>query len=444
MARAHPAVVADGGSRRGKMSTRAASRLAWSLWAISVALTTVGLLLLTRNLSHPDVHVYDYWLENTLSAVLFSTVGAFVASRRPENPVGWLFCLLGLAFSISHSSAQYAIYAQLAQPGLLPAGGALAWISSWILPPFIGLQVFSFLLFPTGRLPGSRWMWLAWLTVASVVVGTISSAFTLGANAGLGPIQNPLAIEGFSNVYDVVLTLLTLLLVAAAFSPFVRLRRAGGVERQQIKWFAYAAAATVGGIVLAYMIPNTIDTPPWFERAGYAILIATTPAIPVSIGIAILRYRLYDIDRIINRTLVYGPLTAMLVALYVGGVLFLQYAFRALTGGESQLAIVASTLLIAALFNPLRRRVQTFIDHLFYRKKYDAAKTLEAFSAKLRDETDIEALNSELLSRVRETVQPEHVSLWLRPDADANGGHSVEPSHSRSRTHSGHQSSRRG
>ncbi len=444
MARAHPAVVADGGSRRGKMSTRAASRLAWSLWAISVALTTVGLLLLTRNLSHPDVHVYDYWLENTLSAVLFSTVGAFVASRRPENPVGWLFCLLGLAFSISHSSAQYAIYAQLAQPGLLPAGGALAWISSWILPPIIGLQVFSFLLFPTGRLPGSRWMWLAWLTVASVVVGTISSAFTLGANAGLGPIQNPLAIEGFSNVYDVVLTLLTLLLVAAAFSPFVRLRRAGGVERQQIKWFAYAAAATVGGIVLAYMIPNTIDTPPWFERAGYAILIATTPAIPVSIGIAILRYRLYDIDRIINRTLVYGPLTAMLVALYVGGVLFLQYAFRALTGGESQLAIVASTLLIAALFNPLRRRVQTFIDHLFYRKKYDAAKTLEAFSAKLRDETDIEALNSELLSRVRETVQPEHVSLWLRPDADANGGHSVEPSHSRGRTHSGHQSSRQG
>ena len=242
MARAQSAVVADGGSPGEKMSARAASRLAWSLWAISVALTTVGLLLLALNLSHPDVHVYDYWLENTLSAVLFSTVGAFVASRRAENPVGWLFCLLGLAFSVGHFSSQYAIYTLLAQPDSLPAGQALAWTSSWILPPIIGLQVFSFLLFPTGRLPGRRWMWLAWLTVASVVVGTLSSAFTFGANAGLDPIQNPLGIEGFSNVYDVVLTLLTLLIVAGAFSPFVRLRRAGRVERQQIKWFAYAAA----------------------------------------------------------------------------------------------------------------------------------------------------------------------------------------------------------
>jgi hypothetical protein len=245
---------------RGEGSARVASWMAWSLWALSVGLTVLSLLLLVLNHSHPDVHVYDYWLENTLSAVLFSTVGAIVASRRAENPVGWLFCLLGLAFSIGHFSSQYAIYAQLAQPDLLPAGQALAWISSWILPPIIGLQVFSFLLFPTGRLPSRRWMWLAWLTVASAVVGTISSAFSFGANGGLGPVQNPLGIEGFSNVYDAVLTFLTLLTVPAALSPFARLRRAGGVERQQIKWFAYAAAATVGGLALAYMIPNSIDT----------------------------------------------------------------------------------------------------------------------------------------------------------------------------------------
>src|SRR5215203_2137599 len=212
------------------MSASAAFRLAWSLWVISVALTASSLLLLVLNLSHPDVHVYDYWLENALSAVLYSTVGAIVASRRAENPVGWLFCLLGLAFSIGHSSSQYAIYARLAQPDLLPAGQALAWISSWILPPIIGLQVFSFLLFPTGRLPSRRWMWLAWLTVASAVAGTISSAFSFGANAGLGPVQNPLGIEGFSNVYEAVLTFLTLLNVSAALSPFARLRRAAGVE----------------------------------------------------------------------------------------------------------------------------------------------------------------------------------------------------------------------
>jgi len=389
------------------------------LWAISVALTTVSLLLLVLNHSHPDVHVYDYWLENTLSAVLFSTVGAIVASRRAENPGGWLFCLLGLAFSIGHCSSQYAIYTQLAQPGLLPAGQALTCISSWILPPIIGLQVFSFLLFPTGRPPSRRWMWLAWLTTAAVVVGTISSAFSFGANAGLGPVQNPLGIEGFSNVYAMVLTLLTLLIVPAALSPFARLRGAEGVERQQIKWFAYAAAATVGGLVLAYMIPNSIDTPPWFEWVGYALLIATTPAIPVSIGIAILRYRLYDIDLLINRTLVYGGLTVALALVYVGSVTAGQALLELLTGQGRlpQLAVVVSTLVVAALFSPLRRRIQNVIDRRFYRRKYDAAKTLEVFSVKLRHETDLGALSDDLVGVVRETMQPEHVSLWLRtPD----------------------------
>jgi hypothetical protein len=406
------------------MRSRASSWIAWSLWALSVALTALSLLLLVLNLSHPDVYVYDYWLENALSAVLYSTIGAIVASRRAENPVGWLFCLLGLAFSIGHSSSQYAIYTQLTQPDLLPAGQALAWISSWILPPIIGLQVFSFLLFPTGRLPSRRWMWLAWLAVASSIVGTISSAFSFGTNAGLCPVQNPLGIEGFSNVYEAVLTFLTLLVVAAGFSPFTRLRRAGGVERQQIKWFAYAAAATVSGVVLAYMIPNSVDTPPWFEWTGYALLIATTPAIPVSIGIAILRYRLYDIDLIINRILVYGALSVTLALLYFSGVTLTQITFRVITGQEQQpqLVIVASTLMIAVLFNPLRHRMQEFRDQRFYRRKYDAAKTLEQFSSKLRDETDLNALSGDILAVVRETMQPEHISLWLRePERKVEG-----------------------
>jgi hypothetical protein len=417
VAGAHLAMVADGGLQGEAMRFRTVSWLAWSLWALSVGLAALSLLLLVLNLSHPDAHVYDYWLENTLSAVLFSTVGAIVASRRAENPVGWLFCLLGLAFSIGHFSSQYAIYAQLAQPDLLPAGQALAWISSWILPPIIGLQVFSFLLFPTGRLPSRRWMWLAWLTVASAVVGTIFSAFSSGANAGLGPVQNPLGIEGFSNVYDAVLTLLTLLTVPAALSPFERLRRAGAVERQQIKWFAYAAAATVSGLVLAYMIPNSIDTPRWFEWAGYALLIATTPAIPVSIGIAILRYRLYDIDIIINRTLVYGSLTVTLALVYFGSVTAGQALLELLTGQGRlpQLAVVVSTLVVAALFNPLRRRIQNVIDRRFYRRKYDAAKTLEDFGAALRDATDLDGLTEEVTGVIRETVQPAHVSFWVAP-----------------------------
>ncbi|HJQ29204.1 MAG TPA: hypothetical protein VJ827_07665 [Rubrobacter sp.] len=263
---------------------------------------------------------------------------------------------------------------------------------------------------------------MAWLTLACVVVGVASSAFSPGANAGLGPVQNPLGIKGFSNIYGVVLSFMsTVLYIAVASSLLVRLRRAGGVERQQIKWFAYGAGATISGLILAYVIPNSIDAPPWFERVGFAVLIVTTAAVPISIGIAILRYRLYDIDRIINRTLVYGSLTIVLIAVYFGGIVLLQRVLLALTGQQSTLAVVASTLAIAAVFNPLRRRVQDFVDRRFYRRKYDAAKTLATFNSRLRQETDLDSLSDEVLGVVRETIQPEHASLWLRPHgANAN------------------------
>ncbi|MBA2344144.1 MAG: hypothetical protein H0V83_03570 [Rubrobacter sp.] len=399
------------------MSLRA-SWLAWSLCAIPLVLTALSLLLLVLNLSHPNTHIYAPWLDNTLTAMSYAPVGALIASRHPANPVGWLLCLFGLVISISHFGAEYAIYALLAQPNSLPAGEAMAWIVSWMLSVINGVTVFLLLLFPTGRLPGRRWRWLAWLTVAFVVVGVISSAFASEALLGvLGPIRNPLGIEGFSGVYKVVLYIaFPLLSVAAAFTLFVRLRRSRGVERQQVKWFAYAAAANVTGIILAYVIPGVMDTPLWFERLGFAFNIATVPAIPVAIGIAILRHRLYDIDLIINRTLVYGALTATLALIYFGGVTATQAIPQTFTGQEDlpQLAIVASTLLIAALFNPLRRRIQDFIDQRFYRQKYDAARTLEEFGARLRDETDLEELADDMISVVLDTVRPEHASLWLR------------------------------
>jgi hypothetical protein len=297
-------------------------------------------------------------------------------------------CIYGLVISVSHFGAQYATFALLTQPGSLPAGEALAWMVSWLLPVMNGLTVFSILLFPTGRLPSRRWRLLAWLTVAFVLVGVISSALSSGALMGvLGPIRNPFGIEGFSNVYYKadLLAVSPILTIAAALSLFVRLRPATGIERQQIKWFVYAAAAYVSGSTLAYIVPGVIDTPLWFERAGFALNIITIPAMPIAIGIAILRYRLYDIDILINRTLVYDSLTVTLALLYVGGVLAIQGTFRTLTGQESQLAVVASTLTIAALFNPMRRRIRSFIDRRFYRRKYDARKTLEAFSARLRD-----------------------------------------------------------
>jgi hypothetical protein len=257
-------------------------------------------------------------------------------------------------------------------------------------------------------------------------VGVILSAFSSDAYLGsLDPIRNPLGIEGFTNVYKAVLyATAPILFIAVALSVFMRLRHAVGVERQQIKWFAYAAAIFALGIVLI-VIPLAIDTPPWYEWVGTAIFTVAGAAIPISIGIAILRYRLYEIDTLINRTLVYGALTATLVLVYFGGVTATQAVFRTLTGQEQQpqLAIVVSTLVIAALFTPLRRRIQGFIDRRFYRRKYDAAKTLEAFSAKLRDETDLDALSGDLVGVVRDTMQPAHVSLWLRPDTASKGKH---------------------
>ena len=342
----------------GGTSPRTAAWLAWSLCALSLVLTALALLSFDRNLAYPNAYVYDYWLDNTLGTLSYAPVGALIAARRPSNPVGWLLCLWGVALSIGHFSSQYAIYALLAEFRSLPAGEAMAWISSWILPIIVGVQVFAYLLFPTGRLPSRRWKWFAWLTVAFVLAGLITSAFSFGANAGLGPIPNPLGVKGFSGAYDMFLNMLPILYGAVALSLFARMRRAAGVERQQIKWFAYAATATIVGLVFAYMLPDTIATPRWFDRAGFALNLAVTPAIPISMGIAILRYRLYDIDVIINRTLVYGSLTAALVALYFGVIVVLQRLFVLLTGQQSTLAVVASTLIIAALFNTLRRCIQ--------------------------------------------------------------------------------------
>src|SRR5215213_6987501 len=388
------------------MSYRAAAWLAWSLCGLSLALTALGLLLLALNLPHPNTPIYNPWLDNTITAVFYPTVGALIASRHPANPVGWLLCIYGLAISLSYFSAEYAIYALLAQPDSLAAGQAIVWIVSWILPIIIGLQAFLYLLFPTGRLPSRRWRWVAWLTGTLVLVGVISGAFSTGALMGiLGPIRNPLGIEGFTGVYIALVVIIsTVALGVVVLSVFMRLRHATGVERQQIKWFAYAAAASVIVSGLAYLVPIVVDTPLWFERIAMALNIALIPAIPVSIGIAILRYRLYDIDLLINRTLVYGSLTVMLALVYFGGVTATQVVFTALTGQEEQpqLTIVVSTLVIAALFTPLRRRIQSFIDRRFYRRKYDARKTLEAFSAQLRDETDLNALSEDLVGVVRE------------------------------------------
>jgi hypothetical protein len=401
------------------VSIRSASWLAWSLCVLSLALTALSLLLLARSISHPGVHVFDHWIDSTLAAIVFSTVGAVIAPRTPSrNPIGWLFCVVGLLFAVTHFSAEYAIHTLLAVPGSpLPGGEAAAWIASWLWVPQLGSVVLVVLLFPDSRLPSRGWRWFAWLSALLVLMGALLSALSPGPiSVGLGPVRNPLGVESLPSFIKVVERVVNTLLFAAVISLFVRLRRARGLERQQIKWFVYATALTICGGILTYPVSEAIGSL-WLKWIGFVPFIVGVMAIPISMGIAVMRYRLYDIDILINRTLVYGLLTATLVALYFGGIVVSQRVFVFLTGEQSTLAVVASTLLIAALFGPLRGRLQSFIDRAFYRNKYDARQTLEAFSAKLRKETDLEALSDDLVGVVRETMQPAHVSLWLQAEA---------------------------
>ena len=346
-----------------------------------------------------------------------SVVGALISSHRPENPIGWIFLADGFCYGLLSAGDQYAIYALLTNPGALPLGAEASWLGQWIWAPGLGLSlVFLPLLFPDGHPPSHRWRPVGWLGGLFIGLTVVSSMILLW------PERGPALLTGDESPSHVVQVLVDFIAVPMLFvaglgavvSLLVRFRRARGDERQQIKWFASATALTLVWILLFGQ--TTLRGLPGIIVDLSALLVI--PSIPIATGIAILRYRLYDIDRIINRTLVYGALTAMLVAVYVGGVTVTHAIFGALTGQEQQpqLAVVVSTLVIAALFMPLRRRIQAFIDRRFYRRKYDATKTLEAYSARLRDETDLDALSDDLVEVVKETMQPSHISLWLHPD----------------------------
>jgi hypothetical protein len=404
------------------MSNRTASWLAWSLWAISITLATAAAVLGLSETAADLVMV----LSVAVLGLVFGATGAIVASRLPRNPIGWIFCVLALLFEFSVCSDAYVAYGSQAG-GFLPGRAWVGWTSQWstnALTP--ALIILCFLLFPTGSLPSARWRALVWVVVGVAAVHAVSVALAPGTLVDF-PIENPIGIEAAGGLRALadpsILVLVIPLMLLSVVSLFVRLRHSSGAERQQLKWFAYAAALLVSGLVVSSVLA-AIEAEV-SELVFFVIFIAPLLGIPVAMGVAILKYRLYDIDLLINRTLVYGALTAMLALVYFGGVTLLQGVLRVLTGQESTLAVVASTLAIAALFNPLRRRVQAFVDRRFYRRKYDAARTLEGFSAKLRDETDLEALNNELVGVVRETMQPAHASLWLRPETSAKGEQAV-------------------
>jgi hypothetical protein len=410
------------------MKRRTSAWIAWSVWALCVALFASAELLDFFNSSVPTRGGPISNLFIAVALLAYPTVGAIVASRRPKNLVGWILCGIGLLFGVKAFAEAYAYYALAAGPGALPGGMYMAWFSAellWLPGLFLGSALLV-LLFPNGRLLSGSWRAVVWLAVGGSAITALLFATSPGR---ISPyrISNPFGIEG--NLHSILQLLgslgaATLLVccVLAVISVFVRLQSAQGEERQQIKWFAYAAAVLLSTFFLGLPLASVIGAIGGAWAALIPIVIGVL-AIPAAVGVAMLRYRLYDIDVVINRTLVYGSLTVMLALVYFGGVTATQAVFTVLTGQEEQpqLAIVISTLVIAALFTPLRRRIQTFIDRRFYRSKYDARKTLEAFSAQLRNETDLEALSDDLVGVVRETMQPTHVSLWLRPETTPKG-----------------------
>ena len=401
-----------------ELSSRTASRLAWSIFVVAVLMGIAVEGMVASTGRDPDAF--------TFAVLVFPAVGALVAPRRPKNSVGWVMVGVGAVLIFAQLLVAYALYGLEIRPGSLPAGDVALALGGpespmWIL--FIMLTgAFLLLLFPDGRLPTPGWRPWAWFCAAAIVVPFIALLVQPYefVNEGFPGLHNPFGLESAKSIEGVLFA--TVLMIPAAVAGcvvalVVRFRRSHGLERQQLKWLV-ASAGIVGGTYGLNMLgslPFVVlgqETPAWIEATN-GVGVLTFFLIPASIGIAILRHRLYDIDVIVNRALVYGALTVTLTITYVIAIAALQVIARPFAG-ESQLAVAGSTLAVAALFQPARRRIQALIDKRFYRSKFDATRTLEDFSARLRDEVNLETLTADLLTVVDRTMSPAHRSLWLR------------------------------
>lgn len=390
------------------MRRRTAARIAWSLWALVLLASALG-----SGFAVGAVGADPQLIAFLVFVVAFSTTGALVGSRLPANPIGWLMCGTALSWVAAGASLVYA-ESILGDATLSPIWTVVVWPLTWGWNVGIALAIFALLFFPNGRLPSPRWR----IAVAVVALGTVltEASNTLAA----GPIEdttvtNPLGIRGAETVLDfagmVGFVSSVLGVLAAVAAIVVRFRRAHGVEREQIKWLAYAGAVVAACVPAATAIETLIGTEAAADISNFIITLSLA-LIPAAIGIAILRYRLYDIDRVVNKTLVYGLLTAVLVAGYAMSVLLVQSLLP--LSDDSPIVVAASTLVMVALFGPLRRRIQNIVDRRFYRRRYDAARTVEDFSARLRNEIDLDELTAHLLDVVSTSVNPSSASLWLR------------------------------
>jgi hypothetical protein len=391
---------------------RRSTWLAWLMVAIYAACQVMGFPLSVANGNFQRQPGFNLAL--TLAFTAFMVVGAVIVAHRPSNAIGWLFSAIGLLTATGTLALDYAEYAYVTRPGSLPGALLAAWYQWWWLPQFALILVFTPLLFPTGRLLSARWRPVAVAAAAATTLIAVGGALepTLKLQNEDYTVRNPIGLtvvpdEEAGLLGAVLFGVLVCCAVAALVSVVLRFRRSRGVERQQLKWFTYAAVLAI----LLQAVPAPLG-----EGAVYDVLFGLTIAfIPIAAGIAVLRYRLYDIDRLINRTLVYGLLTAILGLGYAAAVLVLGELFGGIGGEPPSWAVAGVTLAVAALFQPARRRIQAVVDRRFNRRKYHAARTVEAFSARLRDEVDLDALSAELLAVVDQTMQPTRASLWLRP-----------------------------
>ena len=413
-----------GGSRLGRRVSPRVVATALSLMCAALLAATVVFWALGAGPEPPSG-----WGTPGIQAILllpplaFTAVGTVVVLRQPANRIGWVCLGIGLFLSLGNGAGPYGSYGRLTGSAPLPGADFFTWLNDWTWLPAIGsVGTFLLLLFPNGRLLSPRWRVVAWASAAVIVIATLSEAFHPGTLPSAPGVDNPYSIDAAAHVPGRLPgganVLLAPCFFAAAASLVLRFRRARGRERLQVKWCASAAALMAllfAVAVTANLVAGLLDAGrPLGLRVVEDAVSTSVLGLPLAIGIAVLRHDLYEIDVVINRTLVYGALTASLAAVYLGLVLLFHLVLSPLTR-ESDLAVAVSTLAVAALARPARRRIQVLVDRRFYRRKYDAVRTLERFGARVRDEVELDSLSAELRAVVADTMQPAHVSLWLRP-----------------------------
>jgi hypothetical protein len=402
------------------MGSRGSSWVAWGMCVASVVLAALTWLLHAQNAAVPLPATAEPVSLPPLFAIgvllVFALPGALIVSRRPRNPVGWLLAAIGYGLGLGNAAYEYGFYALITNPGSLPGGVPVLWLGDTLSFVFIwGPIPLLLLLFPDGRAPSPAWRPVVWMTLPAVGLLAVGAAL-FGRHLGgdprlpLNPTARPAAADTISSASRLGAVVLLLLALASLSAVGVRFQHAKGAERQQLKWFAYGAAVLV--LTLIGFLPLA-----WSSM--FAPILAGFGVFTACVTVAMLRYHLYDIDRLINRTLVYGLLSALLAGVYAAVVVLLGQLFGRVGAEPPSWAVAGATLAVAALFHPARRRIQAVVDRHFNRRKYDAAKTIEAFSMRLREQVDLDTLSAELLAVVDQTVQPTTASLWLRPSTPA-------------------------